>query len=119
MANFKKKRDQYLLYVLAYTYIFIGFSGIIYYISYTIRITNKLEGWAVMLFNALLYFIAYAIINHLITIKTISSHKLLITIEALLFVAMLTLVISDWKYESYQHLKYLQKATSTTISTIK
>ena len=76
-------------------------------ISYTIRITNKPEGWAYMIAAALMYFIVYSIINHLIISKAI-SHKLLIIIEALLFVSMLTLIISDFKYEEYLHLKYIQ-----------
>lgn len=112
----KKKHQKYLLYILSYLYLFIGFSFIIFYISYNIRITNKLEGWAFMLFNALLCFIAYATINHILIKRIIkSSNKLLIIIEALLFVAMLTLVISDWKYEAYLHIKWLQKTMANTI----
>lgn len=109
------KRHKYLLYLFSYLYIFISFSYIIYYISYTIRITNKPEGWALMLFNALMYFIVYTTINHTI-IRRIISNKLLIIIEALLFVAMLTLVISDWKYEDYLHLKYLQRTVPITVT---
>lgn len=86
-----------------------------YYISYSIRIANKPEGWALMLFFASLCFIAYSTINHIL-IRKIISNKLLIIIEALLFVAMLTLVISDFKYEDYRHLEYLQRTKSVTVT---
>lgn len=111
----EKKPHKYLLYILSYLYIFIGYSYIIYYISYSIRIANKPEGWALMLFFASLCFIAYSTINHIL-IRKIISNKLLIIIEALLFVAMLTLVISDFKYEDYRHLEYLQRTKSVTVT---
>ena len=113
MSNIKLKNFGYLSYILSYLYIFTGFACIIYYISYNIRITNKLEGWAVMLLIALLCFIAYTAINHIIISKIIPN-KLLIIIETLLFVAMLTLIVSDWNYEYYLHLKYLQSTKSIT-----
>lgn len=105
--NMRKKTYDYIIYMLSYLYIFVCYSFIIYYISYTIRITNKPEGWVYMIAAALMYFIVYSIINHLIISKAI-SHKMLIIIEALLFVSMLTLIISDFKYEEYLHLKYIQ-----------
>lgn len=108
----KKKKIMYLLYLLAYAYIFFVYSYIIYYISYTVRITNKGMGWFSMVFNALLCYIAYAAINHLL-IRKLISNKLLIIIEALLFVAMLTLIISDLMYDAYQDLKYLQRTMTT------
>jgi len=112
----KKKHQKYLLYILSYLYLFIGFSFIIFYISYDIRITNKPMGWAIMLFNALLYYIAYVAINHILIKRIInSSNKLLIIIEALLFVAMLTLVISDLRYENYLHIQWFQKTMANTI----
>ncbi len=109
------KRLNYLRKLLSYLYIFTGFLCIIYYISYNIRITNKPEGWAIMLFNAVLCFIAYIAINH-VFIRRIISNRFLIVIEALLFSAMLTLVISDVRYEDYQHQKYLQRTMSKTIT---
>ena len=104
------KRLNYLRKLLSYLYIFTGFLCIIYYISYNIRITNKPEGWAIMLFNAVLCFIAYLAINH-VFIRRIISNKFLIVIEALLFSAMLTLVISDVRYEVYLDQEYLRKTT--------
>lgn len=104
----EKKPHNYIIYLLSYLYIFIGYSYIIYYVSYNIRITNKLEGWAYMIAVALMYFIGYSVINHLL-IKKILSNKLLIIIEVLLFVSMFTLVISDFMYEEYLHFKYLQR----------
>ncbi len=104
------KRLNYLRKLLSYLYIFTGFLCIIYYISYNIRITNKPEGWAIMLFNAVLCFIAYIAINH-VFIRRIISNKFLIVIEALLFSAMLTLVISDVRYEVYLDQEYLRKTT--------
>ncbi len=104
------KRLNYLRKLLSYLYIFTGFLCIIYYISYNIRITNKPEGWAIMLFNAVLCFIAYLAINH-VFIRRIISNKFLIVIEALLFSAMLTLVISDVRYEAYLDQEYLRKTT--------
>ena len=86
----EKKPHNYIIYILSYLYIFIGYSYIIYYISYHIRITNKPEGWAYMIAVALIYFIIYSVINH-IFISKVLSHKLLIIIEALLFVSMFTL----------------------------
>lgn len=111
----KKKTQNYIKYLLSFLYIFIGYCYIIYYISYHIRIVNKLEGWAYMIAIALLYFIGYSIINHLL-IKRILSNKLLVIIEVLLFVSMFTLIISDFMYEEYRHLKYLQKAMPVTIT---
>lgn len=108
MPDVEKKRQGKLLYVLSLLYLLVSYSLIIYYLSYTIRIANKLEGWVFMLFNTLLCFIAYIAINH-IFIKKIISSKLLIFIEVLLFVAILTLIISDWMYEDYLHLRYLQR----------
>jgi hypothetical protein len=58
-------------------------------------------GWFVMLSCALLCFIAYTAINHILIRRIVKSHKLLIIIEASLFIAMLTLVISNFMYESY------------------
>lgn len=115
MANIKNKKHRHILFLLSCLYILIGFSYIIYYISYTIRITNKLEGWAYMLFNAFLCFIAYVTINHIL-IRRIIPNKILVTIEVLLFVAILTLIISDAMYESYLHLKYLQRTTTIAIT---
>lgn len=104
----EKKPHNYIIYILSYLYIFIGYSYIIYYISYHVRITNKPEGWAYMIAIALIYFIIYSVINH-IFISKILSHKLLIIIEALLFVSMFTLIISDFRYEVYLHFKYIQR----------
>ncbi len=105
MLNMKEKKHKRLLYVLSYLYIFFGFSYIINYISYHIRITNKPLGWVVLLFDTLVYFAVYIAINHILIRKVISS-KLLLMIEALLFVAMLTLVISDLEYEIYLNYRY-------------
>jgi hypothetical protein len=97
----KKEHLNYLLKIISYLYIFIGYSYIILFVSYNICITDKPEGWAIMLFCALLCFIAYTAINHILISRIIKSHKLLIIIEALLFITMLTLVISNFMYESY------------------
>lgn len=104
----KKKTQKYLLCILSYLYLFVGFSYIIYYISYNIRITNKPLGWVLMIFYALLFFAVYIAVNH-IFIRRVISNRLLLLIEALLFVAMLTLVVSDWMYDYYLHLQYIQK----------
>lgn len=42
-----------------------------------------------------------------ILIRRVISNKLLIIIEVLLIVSMLTLIISDVRYEEYLHYKYL------------
>lgn len=110
-----RKSQNYIKYLLSYLYIFIGYCYIIYYISFHIRITNKLEGWAYMIAISLMYFVGYTLINHLL-IKKILSTKLLIIIEVLLFVSMFTLIISDFMYEEYIHLKYLQGISSVTIT---
>ncbi len=115
MPNKQMKRPNYLRELLSYLYIFTGFLCIIYFISYNIRIAIKPLGWAIMLFNAVLCFIVYITINHII-IRRIISNRFLIVIEALLFSAMLTLVISDVRYEDYQHQKYLQRTMYKTIT---
>ncbi len=97
----KKKHLNYLLNIFSYLYLIIGYSYIIIYISFNIRILAKPEGWAFMLFKALFYFIAYVCINHIFIRRIIKSTKLLIIIEALLFIAMFTLVISDLDYEKH------------------
>lgn len=111
----KMKTRNLIIHVLSYLYIFIGYSYIIYYISYTIRIANKPLGWAFMIAFAIAYFIVYAIINHLF-ISKILSHKLLIIIEALLFVSLFTLIISDIRYEEYLHLKYIQRTMPVKVT---
>lgn len=113
MTNAKKRRNKCILTILSYLYLSFGYSYIIYYISYYIRIANKLEGWAFMLFYALLCFVVYVVVNH-IFIRKIISNKLLMLIEALLFVAMLILVISDLRYEVYRHLEYIQRTMPLT-----
>ena len=110
MPNKQMKRPNYLRELLSYLYIFTGFLCIIYFISYNIRIAIKPLGWAIMLFIAVLCFIAYVTINHIL-IRRIISNRFLIVIEALLFSAMLTLVISDVRYEAYLDQEYLRKTT--------
>lgn len=106
---------QIIKFIITYLYLFLGYSYIIYFLSYNIRIANKLEGWAYMIAIVLIYFIAYSIINHLF-ISRLLSHKLLLIIEALLFVSMLTLVISDFRYEEYLHFKYLQRTMTISVT---
>lgn len=106
--DMKKNIRQNIKYIFAYLYLILGYLCFIYVISYNIRIANKPEGWAVLLFLVLLCFIVYTAINH-IFIRRIISNKLLIFIEALLFFSMFTLVISDVMYEQYVHLKYIQR----------
>ena len=96
----KKNVQQIIKYIFTYLYLILGYLYIIYYLSYNIRITNKPEGWAVLLLYVSLCFIAYMIINH-IFIRRIISNKLLIIIEVLLFISMSTLTISDLMYEQY------------------
>lgn len=64
--------------------------------------------------TALLCFIVYIALNHIFIRKTISN-KTLIIIEVSLFVAIITLLVSDWRYEAYLHLKYLQRIMPVTI----
>lgn len=111
----EKKPHKYIFYLLSYMYVFIGFSYIIYDLSYSIRIANKPEGWAVLMFCVLLSFIVYTAINH-IFISRILSHKLLLIIEVLLFVSMVTLIISDVRYEEYCSLQYLQRTTPVKVT---
>lgn len=113
MITVKKRRNKCIPTILSYLYLFVGYSYIIYYISYYIRIANKPEGWVFMLFYALLCFVVYVVINH-IFIRKIVSNKLLIIIEVLLFVAMLILVIGDLRYEVYRHLEYIQRTMPLT-----
>lgn len=111
----KRNVRQIVIYILVYVYLILGYSYIIYFISYNIRIANKAEGWIVMLVVALLYYILYIAINHVI-IRKIISNKLLIIIDALLFTAMLTLVICDMNYEHYLHLQHLKRTIPNIIT---
>ncbi len=106
--DMKKNIRQNIKYIFAYLYLILGYLCFIYVVSYNIRIANKPEGWAVLLFLVLLCFIVYTAINHIL-IRRIISNRLLIFIEALLFFSMFTLVISDVRYEQYVHLKYIQR----------
>ena len=112
MASFLKKNKKEILRVLSYLFVVGGFSYIIFFISYYIRITNKLEGWFFMLCIAVFYFIVYIALNHIL-IRRVISNKFLLMVEALLFVSMLTLVISDMSYEAFRHKRYLESIEST------
>lgn len=103
----KRNYVQKIKYVLATLYLLFGYTHIIYYISYTVRITNKAEGWLYMIAVALFRYIVYVIINHVI-IKRIVRHKVILLIEVLLFIAMLTLLISDLMYDHYIEIRYLK-----------
>ena len=96
----KKNVQQIIKYIFTYLYLISGYSIIIYNVSYYVRLACKPMGWALMIAIALMCFICYSVANH-IFLKKILSHKLLIIIEAFLFVAMFTLIISDLRYEAY------------------
>lgn len=113
----EKKLCNYIIYLLSYLYIVIGYSCIIYFISYYIRVEDEPFGWMVKQCEGLLFFIAYVAINH-IFVRRVISNKLLIIIEALLFVSMLTLVISDFRYEEYLHFKYLQSTMPIKVAPV-
>lgn len=65
-----------------------------------------------MLCVAVFYFIVYVALNHIL-IRRVISNKFLLMVEALLFVSMLTLVISDMSYEAFRHKRYLESIEST------
>ena len=111
----KKNVQQIIKYIFSYLYLILGYSFIIYFLSYNIRIANKLEGWAVLIVLVLMCLIVYLIINHLL-IKKVLSNKLLINIEILLIVSIITLIISDFRYEEYLHIKYI-RSTMPVIAT--
>lgn len=104
----KKNMRQIIKYFCTYLYLILGYSFFIFYLSYRIRITNKLEGWLVLLIFLLLCFIVYTAINHIV-IKRVISNKMLIVIEAMLFLSMFILVISDFRYEEFRHLQYIER----------
>lgn len=70
-----------------------------------------------MIALALICFTAYLIINHLFISKVL-SHKSLIIIEALLFASMLTLIISDFRYDEYLHIKYMQNTVPVIVAPV-
>ena len=111
----EKKLCNYIKYLLSYLYIVIGYSCIFYFIAYYIRVEDEPFGWMIRQCEGLLLFIAYAAINHILMRKVISN-KLLIIIETLLFVSMLTLIISDLRYEEYIHFKYIQSALPVKVT---
>lgn len=80
--------------------------SIFFFVSNYVCIANKPLGWACMIAIALTYYIVYTVINHIL-IRKVISNKLLIIIEVLLIFSMLTLIISDVRYEEYLHYKYL------------
>lgn len=93
--------------ILVYLYIIFFYSYIIYNFSFYVRITNKLEGWAMLVGETLLYIIVFIIVNHVI-VKRVLSTKTLIIIEVLLILTVVTLIGSDLMYDECMHLKYLQ-----------
>ena len=109
MSNIIQKYKRSILLGLSYLYLTLAFSYIVFFISYTIRTAVKPIGWAIILFFTLIFFIAYIAINHII-INRVITNKLLIIIEVFLFVAILTLIFSDVRYEHYLHIQYLQRA---------
>lgn len=115
MASFLKKNKKEILRVLSYLFVVGGFSYIIFFISYYIRITNKLEGWFFMLCIAVFYFIVYIALNHIL-IRRVISNKFLLMVEALLFVSMLTLVASDLSYGAFRDKRNQQRRKSTTVT---
>ena len=86
-----------------------------FFVSYYVCIANKPLGWACMIAIALTYFIVYTVINHIL-IRKVISNKLLIIIEVLLIVSMLTLIISDVRYEEYLHFKYIQSTVPIKVT---
>lgn len=110
-----KKLRNYVIYLLSYFYVVIGYSCIIYFISYYIRVEDEPFGWMVRQCEGLLLFIAYVAINH-IFVRRVISNKLLIIIEVLLIVSMLTLIISDFWYEEYLHFKYIQSTVPIKVT---
>lgn len=107
IKDMKKDMRQINKSIISYLYLILGYLCFIYVLSYNIRIANKPEGWAVLLFLVLLCFIVYTAINH-IFIRRIISNKFLIFIEALLFFSMLSIIISDGCYEEYMYQRYIE-----------
>lgn len=103
-SNLKK----IILTIIVYLYLLMGYLYIIYNLSYHIRITDKLEGWAVLIVVSLMYFLAYVVINHILT-KLIIPTRILIVIEVLLLLTMIILVISDAMYEEFLHQQYIKR----------
>lgn len=93
--------------ILVYLYIIFFYSYIIYNFSFHVRLTNKLEGWAILVGETLLYIIVFIIVNHVL-VKRVLSTKALIIIDVLLILTVLTLIGSDLMCDEYIHLKYLQ-----------
>lgn len=104
----KSKFRRIIITILAYLYLIFGYSYIVYNFSFHVRITNKLEGWAVLVGETLLYIIVFVIINHIL-INRIIPKRLLIIIEVLLGITILTLIWSDFMYDEYLHFKYIQE----------
>lgn len=67
------------------------------------------------MFWVLLSVIVYTAINH-IFIRRMLSNKLLIIIEVLLFVSIIILIISDFRYEAYLHFKYIQSTMPVKVT---
>lgn len=108
----KKHRYKILKNILAYLYLFLTYTAIVYYFSFSIRIAIKPLSWFFLVLQMLGYFLLYVLLNHLF-IRKVVSHKIMLIIEALLFIAIFTLIISDLRYEEYQHLQFLKRTATT------
>ena len=98
-----KKNKQQIIKYIAYLYLILGYSSIIFFLSYCLQTGTKPIGWLLIITMGLIYFIAYSAINHLLISKVLSN-RLLIIIEVLLIASMLALIISDGIYENAPHL---------------
>lgn len=78
--------------IIAYVYLYIGFSYIIYYFYYHLRVSDTINEFSEMMFFNCISLSIYLLINHLIIKRTIKTNILLIFEYLLLFTELIAFV---------------------------
>lgn len=81
--------------LLALLYIICSYIFITYFLSYNIREVNgePLSQWLIVIGAALMFYVVYVIINHLV-IKRVFSEKTIVVADVFLLVNILILTVS-------------------------
>ena len=114
MASSKLRNKKSILQLLSYLYIYIGFYYMIFLASFRVRLAPKPIGWVLIQLILFVVFIMYVAMNHIL-IRRMISNKLLLIIEALLFVSIGTLIASDVMWETYGYDIHVKGGLSTII----
>ena len=82
--------------LLALLYIICSYVFITYFLSYNIRVVKgePLLQWLIVIGAALMFYVVYVIINHLV-IKRVFSEKTIVVADVFLLVNILMMVVSS------------------------